>query len=243
MGKMKQLKYILMAFAAVPLAVSCSKGELPGEGGDTPVTGQTYTFTVSPDVVMEGEAETRTPTATTDDQPTRCFMQVYDAAAATKVTNPIAGTPSNDNGDYTFTTKLFSNTEYTYLFWADNANVEVADLKAVPYTAGTVAFSYRTKGTPENVAKTTVSLKHAVTKLTLQTTTETSVDAGEDVRVTASCASSYNVAAPPVLRSLHRPRKRSLRRLPISRAKIRKWHLSISFPETKSKMWMWNFIC
>ena len=187
-----------MAFAVALLATSCSQDELSGDGGDTPVTGQTqtYTFTVSPDIVMEGEAGTRTPTATTDDQPTRCFMQVYDAAGVAQVTVPIAGTPSNDNGDYTFTTKLFSNTEYTYLFWADNANVEVADLKAVPYTAGTVAFSYRTKGTPENVAKTTVSLKHAVTKLTLQTTTETSVKADEVVRVTASCASSYNVAAP-----------------------------------------------
>ena len=195
---MKQLKYIVMAFAVALLAASCSQDELSGEGGDTPVTGQTqtYTFTVSPDILMEGEAGTRTPTATTDDQPTRCFMQVYDAAGVTKVTDPIAGTPSNDDGDYTFTTKLFSNTEYTYLFWADNANVEVADLKAVPYTAGTVAFSYRTKGTPENVAKTTVSLKHAVTKLTLQTTTETSAEADEVVRVTASCASSYNVAAP-----------------------------------------------
>ena len=187
-----------MAFALALFAASCSQDELPGDGGDTPVTGQTqtYTFTVSPDIVMEGEAGTRTPTATTDDQPTRCFMQVYDAAGVAQVTDPIAGTPSNDNGDYTFTTKLFSNTEYTYLFWADNANVEVADLKAVPYTAGTVAFSYRTKGTPENVAKTPVSLKHAVTKLTLQTTTETSAEAGEAVRVTATCASSYNVAAP-----------------------------------------------
>lgn len=197
---MKHLKYIFMAFAVALLATSCSQEELPGEGGDTPVTGQTqtYTFTVSPDIVMEGEAGTRTPTATTDDQPTRCFMQVYDAAGVTKVTDPIDGTPNNDDGDYTytFTTKLFSNTEYTYLFWADNANVEVTDLQAVPYTAGTVAFSYRTTGTPENVAKTTVSLKHAVTKLTLQTTTETSVDAEEAVRVTASCASSYNVAAP-----------------------------------------------
>ncbi len=195
---MKHLKYIFTTFAVALFAASCSQDELLEDGGDTPVTGQTqtYTFTVSPDIVMEGEAGTRTPTATTDDQPTRCFMQVYDAAGVAQVTGPIAGTPSNDNGDYTFTTKLFSNTEYTYLFWADNANVEVADLKAVPYTAGTVAFSYRTKGTPENVAKTTVSLKHAVTKLTLQTTTETSVKADEDVRVTASCASSYNVAAP-----------------------------------------------
>ena len=195
---MKQLRYIFTTFAVALFAASCSQDELPGDGGDTPVTGQTqtYTFTVSPDILMEGEAGTRTPTATTDDQPTRCFMQVYDAAGVAQVTVPIAGTPSNDNGDYTFTTKLFSNTEYTYLFWADNANVEVTDLQAVPYQAGTVAFSYRTKGTPETVAKTTVSLEHAVTKLTLQTTTETSVKADEVVRVTASCASSYNVAAP-----------------------------------------------
>ena len=197
---MRHLKYIFTTFAVALFAASCSQDELPGDGGDTPVTGQTqtYTFTVSPDIVMEGEAGTRTPTATTDDQPTRCYMQVYDATGVAQVTDPIAGTPSNDDGDYTytFTTKLFSNTEYTYLFWADNANVEVTDLKAVPYTAGTVAFSYRTTGTPENVAKTTVSLKHAVTKLTLQTTTETSVKADEVVRVTASCASSYNVAAP-----------------------------------------------
>ena len=145
---MKELRYIFMALAVALLATSCSQDELLDDGGDTPVTGQTqtYTFTVSPDIVMEGEAGTRTPTATTDDQPTHCFMQVYDAAGVAQVTVPIAGTPSNDNGDYTFTTKLFSNTEYTYLFWADNANVEVADLKAVPYTAGTVAFSYRTTG-------------------------------------------------------------------------------------------------
>ena len=195
---MKQLKYIFTTFAVALFAASCSQDELLNDGGDTPVTGQTqtYTFTVSPDIVMEGEAGTCTPTATTDDQPTRCFMQVYDAAGVAQVTVPIAGTPSSDDGDYTFTTKLFSNTEYTYLFWADNANVEVTNLQAVPYQAGTVAFSYRTTGTPENVAKTTVSLKHAVTKLTLQTTTETSVDAREAVRVTASCASSYNVAAP-----------------------------------------------
>ena len=80
---MKHLKYIAMAFAVALLAASCSQDDyLAEDGGDTPVTGQTqtYTFTVSPDIVMEGEAGTRTPTATTDDQPTRCFMQVYDAA-------------------------------------------------------------------------------------------------------------------------------------------------------------------
>ena len=59
-----------------------------------------------------------------------------------------------------------------------------------------MAYAYHTTGTPEKVTGTTVSLKHTVTKLTLQTTTETSAEAGEAVRVTATCASSYNVAAP-----------------------------------------------
>ena len=185
-----------MAFAVALFATSCSQDELLEDGGDAPVTGQTqtYTFTVSPDIVMEGDARTRTPTATTDDQPTRCYMQVYDAAGVTKVTDPIAGTSSSDN--YTFTVELASNVEYTYLFWADNGNQDISNLTAVPYQAGTVAYAYHTTGTPEEVTGTTVSLKHAVTKLTLQTTTETSADVGETVRVTAMCASSYNVAAP-----------------------------------------------
>lgn len=185
-----------MAFAVALFATSCSQDELLEDGGDAPVTGQTqtYTFTVSPDIVMEGDARTRTPTATTDDQPTRCYMQVYDAAGVTKVTDPIEGTSSNDN--YTFTVELASKAEYTYLFWADNGNQDISNLTAVPYQAGTVAYAYHTTGTPEEVTGTTVSLKHAVTKLTLQTTTETSVKADEVVRVTASCASSYNVAAP-----------------------------------------------
>ena len=193
---MKQLRYIFMAFAVALFAASCSQDELLEDGGDAPVTGQTqtYTFTVSPDIVMEGDAKTRTPTATTDDQPTRCYMQVYDAVGVTKVTDPIEGTSSNDN--YTFTVELASNAEYTYLFWADNAETSITDLTAVSYTAGTVAFAYHTTGMPEEVTGTTVSLKHAVAKLTLQTTTETSAEAGEAVRVTATCASSYNVADP-----------------------------------------------
>ena len=48
-----------MAFAVALFATSCSQDELLDDGGDTPVTGQTqtYTFTVSPDIVMEGDAK------------------------------------------------------------------------------------------------------------------------------------------------------------------------------------------
>ena len=76
---MKHLKYMVMAFAVALFATSCSQDELPGEGGDTPVTGQTqtYTFTVSPDIVMEGDAKTRSE-GTDAEKPNRCFMQVFD---------------------------------------------------------------------------------------------------------------------------------------------------------------------
>ena len=74
---MKHLKYIFMAFAVALLAASCSQDDyLAEDGGDTPVTGQTqtYTFTVSPDIVMEGDARTRSE-GTEEEKPTRCFMQ------------------------------------------------------------------------------------------------------------------------------------------------------------------------
>ena len=76
---MKHLKYIFTTFAVVILAASCSQDELPGDGGDMPVTGQTqtYTFTVSPDIVMEGDAKTRSE-GTDAEKPNRCFMQVFD---------------------------------------------------------------------------------------------------------------------------------------------------------------------
>lgn len=191
---MKHLKYIVMAFAVALLAASCSQDELLNDGGDTPVTGQTqtYTFTVSPDIVMEGDAKTRSE-GTQEEMPTRCLMQ---AVKLNGEAEEIIEGVKESNGNYTFEARLASNTSYTYLFWADNAETAITDLTGVPYTAGTVAFAASTTGTPESAAQTPVSLKHAVTKLTLQTTTETSAEAGEAVRVTATCASSYNVAAP-----------------------------------------------
>lgn len=76
---MRQLKYIFTALAAMLLATSCSKEELltdyDGNGTDEPGQMQTYTFTVSPDLTMEGDAETRSA-GTPEEMPTRCFMQI-----------------------------------------------------------------------------------------------------------------------------------------------------------------------
>ena len=187
---MKHLKYTIVAFAVALFAASCSRDELPGEGGNTPVTGQTqaYTFTVSPDIVMEGEAETRSE-GTDAEKPTRCFMQMWgnDVLSDVKTSEP------DENGSFTFSVTLPANTTYTFMFWADNSDGKApTDLREVQYTPGTVAFATKAQGTLETVDKT-VELKHVVAKVTLKTTTGVTPEYSKTISLTASCASTYNV--------------------------------------------------
>ena len=194
---MKRLEYIFIMFAAILLTTSCSKDDLLPDGStDAPVTGQTqtYTFTVSPDITMEGDARTRTE-GTPEEMPTRCFMQIF----GNNVYLDVQKGESIDNGSFTFSVKL-PNMAYTFLFWADNAdNVSEnppTDLRAIQYTPGTVAFTAREEGKPKEVSDKEVSLKHAVTKLSLQTTEATSASEGESIKVTTTCATTYNVDNP-----------------------------------------------
>ena len=194
---MKRLEYIFIMFAAILLTTSCSKDDLLPDGStDAPVTGQTqtYTFTVSPDITMEGDARTRTE-GTPEEMPTRCFMQIF----GNNVYLDVQKGESIDNGSFTFSVKL-PNMAYTFLFWADNAdNVSEnppTDLRAIQYTPGTVAFTAREEGKPKEVSDKEVSLKHVVTKLSLQTTEATSASEGESIKVTTTCATTYNVDNP-----------------------------------------------
>ena len=149
---------------------------------------QTYTFTVSPDLTMEGDAETRSA-GTPEEMPTRCFMQIF----GNNVSQDVQQSESIENGSFTFSVKL-PNTTYTFLFWADNGSGDTpTDLQEVQYTPGTVAFAAKVVNTPENVIKSGVSLKHAVTKLSLKTTAATSASEGESIKVTTTCATIYNV--------------------------------------------------
>ena len=194
---MKRLEYIFIMFAAILLTTSCSKDELLPDGStDAPVTGQTqtYTFTVSPDITMEGDARTRTA-ETPEEMPTRCFMQIF----GNNVNLDVQKGESIDNGSFTFSVKL-PNMAYTFLFWADNAdNVSEnppTNLRAIQYTPGTLAFAAKEEGKPKEVSEKGVSLKHAVTKLSLQTTEATSASEGESIKVTTTCATTYNVDNP-----------------------------------------------
>ena len=186
---MKQLTVIFTILTALLLATSCSKEELPGdENTDEPGQMQTYTFTVSPDLTMEGDAETRSA-GTPEEMPTRCFMQIL----GNNISQDVQQSESIENGNFTFSVKL-PNTTYTFLFWADNGSGDTpTDLREVQYTPGTVAFAAKVVDTPENMIENKVSLKHAVTKVTLKTTAKTSASEGESIKVTTTCATIYNV--------------------------------------------------
>ena len=129
---MKHLKYIFTTFAVALLATSCSQDELLNDGGDTPVTGQTqtYTFTVSPDIVMEGDAKTRSE-GTDAEMPTRCFMQVFDSEF-NKVNEKEKAEITD--GSCTFEVQLATGKEYHIAFYADNSNAPMQnDLTNIQY--------------------------------------------------------------------------------------------------------------
>ena len=190
---MKHLKYIFTTFAVVILAASCSQDELPGDGGDTPVTGQTqtYTFTVSPDIVMEGDAKTRSE-GTEEEKPTRCFMQVFDNDVLVNT----SAMPGEKKGDsYTFTVTLASDKSYDYCFYADNGTADITDLRNItwPNTGNVVAYAHKLSGKPEEVTLS-VTLEHIVTKITLKHIGSSfDVAAGEKFKISFPCADTYNV--------------------------------------------------
>ena len=188
---MNRTKYIFILWAGLLLAASCTKDTLPaGDGTDSPAAEtQTYTFTVSPDLAMEGDAPTRSA-GTPEEMPARCFMQIF----GNNVNLDVQKGESIENGSFTFSVNL-PNTTYTFLFWADNGSGDTpTDLREVQYTPGTVAFAAKVVDTPKNMIENKISLKHAVAKVTLQTTAQTSAKSGETISVTTTCATTYNVA-------------------------------------------------
>ena len=191
---MKHWKYILMAFAVVILATSCSQ-DFAEDGGDIPFTGQTqtYTFTVSPDIVMKGDARTRSE-GTDAEMPTRCFMQVFDSEF-----NKVNETEKAEitDGSCTFEVQLATGKEYHIAFYADNSDAPMQnDLTNVPYDSSSgkvVAYGALVEGKPENMTPT-VTLQHIVTKITLKHIGNSfTVAADEEFKISFPCADTYNV--------------------------------------------------
>ena len=188
-----------MAFAVALFAASCSQDELLEDGGieEAPVT---FTATVDYAIETQGDdaagnmkqAATRA-TSTEDDAPSRFYAQ---AVSNGTLSNVVAGT-KNDDGTYSFTFQVAKDTEYEYMFWADNATTddELTDLRSVSYTMGDIAFAAKEQGTPETVNKD-VKLQHVVAKVTLKTTTDITFGDSRTISLSASCASTYNVQTP-----------------------------------------------
>ena len=190
---MKLLNYIFTLITLALLATSCNQDELPGNGEDAPVTGQTqtYTFTVSPDITMEGDAKTRSA-GTEEEKPNRCFMQVFDNNVPVN-TSAIEGMKNGDN--YTFTVTLASDKSYDYCFYADNDNNGISDLRSItwPNTGDVVAYAHKLSGKPGGI-ETSVTLKHIVTKITLKHIgSPFTVAASEEFKITLPCADTYDV--------------------------------------------------
>ena len=193
---MKHLKYIFTTFAVALFAASCSQDELLDDGGteEVPVT---FTATVDYAIETQGDdtagdmkkAATRA-TSTQDDAPTRFYARAVSNGTLSDVVTGI----KNDDGTYSFTLQVAKDTEYDYMFWADNAPTgdEPTDLRSVPYTMGGIAFAAKAQGTPETVDKN-VKLQHVVAKVTLKTTTDVTSEYSKNISLTASCASKYDV--------------------------------------------------
>lgn len=60
---------------------------------------------------------------------------------------------------------------------------------------GGIAFAATAQGTPETVDEN-VKLQHVVAKVTLKTTTNVTFEGSRTIRLSASCASTYNVQTP-----------------------------------------------
>ena len=185
-----------MAFAVALFAASCSQDELLDDGGTEEVP---VTFTATVDYVIETQgddtagnmkqAATRA-TSTQDDAPTRFYAQAVSNGTLSDV---VTGTKIDDN-TYSFTLQVAKDTEYEYMFWADNATTdnEPTDLRSVSYTIGNIAFAAKAQGTPETVVQN-VKLQHVVAKVTLKTTTNVTSEYSKNISLTASCASKYDV--------------------------------------------------
>ena len=146
---------------------------------------------MSPDIVMEGDAKTRSE-GTDAEKPTRCFMQVFDSNDPTSSTF-YEGAKEGDS--YTFTVTLASDKSYDYCFYADNGNYSISALNNItwPNTGNVVAYAHVLSGKPGDI-ETSVTLKHIVTKITLKHIGNPfTVAAGEEFKISFPCADTYNV--------------------------------------------------
>lgn len=153
------------------MLASCSNEDVLQETNDS--AKNVVTFTATLDEGMKTRAVDTDDNAGVD----RAIVEVYADAAATQKVGERVEVRKGTDGKFTFSIpNLNAGQKYTFLFWADNRalnefdNTDLKNIKKKNDGIGSVAYSLATTLTPEEISQSGVQLKHAVAKITMQTT-------------------------------------------------------------------------
>lgn len=167
---MKAKRTFWMLGIAAMLA-SCSNEDVLQETNDS--AKNVVTFTATLDEGMKTRAVDPDDNAGVD----RAIVEVYADAAATQKVGERVEVSKGTDGKFTFSIpNLNAGQQYTFLFWAYNSltnDFSYTDLKNIKKNypqISSVAYSLSTTLTPEEISQSGVQLKHAVAKITMQTT-------------------------------------------------------------------------
>ena len=167
---MKTKRAFLMLGIAAMLA-SCSNEDVLQETNDS--AQNVVTFTATLDEGMKTRAVDPDDNARVD----RAIVEVYADATATQKVGERVEVSKGTDGKFTFSIpNLNAGQQYTFLFWAYNSRANdfsYTDLKNIKKNypqISSVAYSLSTTLTPEEISQSGVQLKHAVAKITMQTT-------------------------------------------------------------------------
>lgn len=195
-----KVKLTTLMLAAAALLASCSQDDGLQQNTVNPVDGLTP---VTLNVALPGEGmKTRAITADNDEQATRAYLEILVKEAQGtygKVTGDIAGVHTMVANGSSFTLSgiyLDPTEDYRFLFWADNATATAAaptDLESVAYTDGSIAFAACVDWGTEKSNAVSATLKHAVSKFTLKTTTDLWASIPVHITIPATYT-AYNVS-------------------------------------------------
>ena len=182
---------IFAMLAAGVLLASCSQDEMMTDAGHDGLVRVTLSAAVDEGVQAR-------VTSTEDDALGRCLVQILEKEKeATEWTKGAVQGMTESNGTYTLANVMLNpEKDYTFLFWADGgeSHYAAADLTAVTMAeaAQGAGIAYQTKVTWDGSEEVEAELTHAVTKVSLNSTT--AVPATTTVTVTVpNTYGSFNV--------------------------------------------------
>lgn len=175
-----KIKILMLGFAAT--LASCSNDDtLQSENTDGLVP-------VSITASVSDKMTTRIGSSMEDEPVNRCLMQIFttDGEKLTAATGDLNGVKTMTKEGNTYVLRgLYLNptVDYVFLFWADATGYTATDLTNVTLAAdATTGIAYYAREDWDKETTISATLTHAVTKVTVKTTTD--VEAGSLISVT-----------------------------------------------------------